>query len=1668
MRMCKKRALSFILTLALIVGSFAGTGMTVKAFTDVTDVTGPSEPLESDGGEVTIVVEGTDWAADQQLWYVLQKKEGDTTVTVGENVNTITVNGGNTAEIKLTIPPNTSVEDIEYTIKVKYEEPSSWALNPWQGAATAKFKIKGKEGGTPVEANKTALSQAIDEARAKDEALYSPDTWQALQAQLSEAQRVYDKTDATQKEVDDATEVLNNAIKNLKEKQANITKMTVSKDTVPAEESEVTLQIEGTDLKADNWGVKAEKYFEGTDYTASTKAGKVTVKEINENSATLKIGKNTLKNGVDIKIEAGPVEDGEIKEIQQTLKISQSGNKKVAITIQAVDKDGNAIQDPEVKLGITDSSFNKEGNAKSLTDGSLEVSITDFNPLTYTVDIHSSVLGYKAAAPIVFKTNNQYEITEVDGKPYDGNPVKLTVLKEESDPVQAANITSITGIPSAIPVDGTDIELTVDGENLTTENWGVKVEKYKKGTTELAGQQAGTASAYNVSEEKKATVSIDANYFKDDVDVKIIVGAKNKNGIEPQQTALVTQAGNKKAYLIIKLVDKNTGANVSESGLSLCHFQEGYEEDMGFPAEPLEKDSETGGFIFEPDADMTGTYIIKLAKNDLGYEMDPFTVKINPKYVIERVNGNSYDGTPQKITVTKKQEVTQDKSGLDTVIKEAEAKKAEDYVADANWTAMQARLNEAKAVYNNTAATEKEISDAVKNLSDALKAIVKKGTESEETELTAISLTPEILECTGGTVKVTAAGTNLKGTLWYQVRKQTELINGSPVYDTGAEIQSVSIDDSADPSFSITIPANSDKEDAKYQVRATLTKPVGAVLSAAKSAILTVKGRLDDTPVKVDKTGLKAKIDDAQSRAEGDYEADGKWANLQEKLEAALTVYGKEDATVAEVAAAEKELQDALDALVKKTVNITNAKAEPTQIPANGGTVKLDIEGTNLTKTNWGIEVKRFISGTDQTQEASNMAGQAEVKEITEKGAVVEISANGMKSDVDFVFIIGPKEGSAVTKQKEVIVTQAAKTYSTVSIEPQSVILADEHTVVMEFKEDAPAISMVEGADLKKLVYIAGANGENCYDLTDEGKVTVDNQKVIVTFAQTLEKIDATSKLYIKEGVLSAVEKEDGKDVVKVLKEIGWLIQTTARISNITVDKNLFDKNGGTVTATLNGYKVEEIALDKIETSLYLPGETSATDIEIKKAKGEDEKPTLTFTVPANTSANTVSYWLNVKYDGTPVYESAADSRGQRTTISVLPEGKTAADRTLSMVTISGNNKTEVNNTRDIEVQVSSNVGELKTELRVYGTNLDSSLTKVRAVDENGIVWPVYQISECDGTWRFIAIAGPHRNGVFGDGNSQLIELLPPRYAGTNKTYKIQVAIDGKNFIEEPCVTLKVINENISGEYDFRDCTDKNFKYVTVNYVDESGKAIAEKDVYKGYCISMPEGFGIAPKKIDGYTLVKEPTLHEWVEEGRTYDYVYKKTVVAPVTPVTPVTPKDVKVSSIRLSAVSKNIAAGKKLQLKAEVLPANAANKAVTYKSSNTKYATVNASGKVTLKKAGAGKTVTITATAADGSKKSASYKIKIMKNAVKSVKVKGAKAVKAGKKLKLKAAVKTTGKKVNKKLKWTSSNTKYATVSSGGVVKTKKAGKGKRVKITAAATDGSNKKSTVKIKIK
>jgi uncharacterized protein YjdB len=142
----------------------------------------------------------------------------------------------------------------------------------------------------------------------------------------------------------------------------------------------------------------------------------------------------------------------------------------------------------------------------------------------------------------------------------------------------------------------------------------------------------------------------------------------------------------------------------------------------------------------------------------------------------------------------------------------------------------------------------------------------------------------------------------------------------------------------------------------------------------------------------------------------------------------------------------------------------------------------------------------------------------------------------------------------------------------------------------------------------------------------------------------------------------------------------------------------------------------------------------------------------------------------------------------------------------------------------------------------------------------------------------------------------------------------------------------------------------------------------------------------------------------------------------------------EVKVSSIKLNSTSKTLYNGKSTTLKATVFPINATNKRLTWKSSNTKVATVDKNGKVKALKVG---NAIITATSTDGSNVSAQCKIKVVQRVTK---IKLNKSIinlsKKGKTAKLKAAV-LPNNAYNKSVTWKSNNTKVVTVDKNGKIK-------------------------------
>ncbi|QHQ62755.1 hypothetical protein Ana3638_19865 [Anaerocolumna sedimenticola] len=165
-------------------------------------------------------------------------------------------------------------------------------------------------------------------------------------------------------------------------------------------------------------------------------------------------------------------------------------------------------------------------------------------------------------------------------------------------------------------------------------------------------------------------------------------------------------------------------------------------------------------------------------------------------------------------------------------------------------------------------------------------------------------------------------------------------------------------------------------------------------------------------------------------------------------------------------------------------------------------------------------------------------------------------------------------------------------------------------------------------------------------------------------------------------------------------------------------------------------------------------------------------------------------------------------------------------------------------------------------------------------------------------------------------------------------------------------------------------------------------------------------------------------------------------------------------ITGIQLNYKEKNIVKGDKFTLKATIVPSSAADEvSIKWSSSKTSVATVSASGVVTGIKGG---TTVITCKTDDG--RFTTYCVVTVVERVTSVTLnKSNIPVGLGKSYTLKATVKSNAA-TKPKLKWSSSNSRIATVDSNGRVSGKAIG---TVTITAAAQDGSKAKDTCIIRV-
>lgn len=410
----------------------------------------------------------------------------------------------------------------------------------------------------------------------------------------------------------------------------------------------------------------------------------------------------------------------------------------------------------------------------------------------------------------------------------------------------------------------------------------------------------------------------------------------------------------------------------------------------------------------------------------------------------------------------------------------------------------------------------------------------------------------------------------------------------------------------------------------------------------------------------------------------------------------------------------------AQETAVQEQAAVTGIKATPETLPEDGGTITVKATGTGLTSDNWGVKVEAYRQIQDGWTKVSGP--KTTVKENNANSATIEIDENPIRSELKLKITAGVKNGDAITEQVETTVMLEKGTKKTELFDVKQLTQTGNHTITATFGKEIQ-FGYADIEKLKSKIYVAEySNIDNkIRTLTEEDTVKIEGNQLILQFKDELK---------LETGAALVVESKTLKDDNGLYNmQVKWLISIKPTVSKVQLDKETLDYKGGTVHATLKGVRVDEIDVSSVEANLTPAGETtSGTPIEVTKG---ESGPELTFDVPENTTDNTQSYTVNVKVNGTLVFEGNNGNLAEKAVVSVLAKGVDPSAPTLGAMTITANNKLDMDDSnKSIKVFVSKQVGELKTVLRLYGTNFDAKKTKVRAIDENGIIFPVYDIPE--------------------------------------------------------------------------------------------------------------------------------------------------------------------------------------------------------------------------------------------------------------------------------------------------------------------------------------------------
>ena len=404
----------------------------------------------------------------------------------------------------------------------------------------------------------------------------------------------------------------------------------------------------------------------------------------------------------------------------------------------------------------------------------------------------------------------------------------------------------------------------------------------------------------------------------------------------------------------------------------------------------------------------------------------------------------------------------------------------------------------------------------------------------------------------------------------------------------------------------------------------------------------------------------------------------------------------------------------------------------------------------------------------------------------------------------------------------------------------------------------------VKNTDVNKVGLVAYRDGVKTDNITIDKFLTESTNKVSYTITVPKNETD-------KEVKYKFVVTVDGAETNKYLEKTQEAFVEEAKISSYSLENEVL-QGGGEGRLVLKGnnlttsnVKIRVFNADSIEEN------TPLTNSVVYEKRNNDLVAKINF--PENNTNTSKSYKVKIYQNGKEVNITTLEGRDRRDkpTFTVVGKGQDSSKPVLSNLTITSYRTSGTGAVNDgiekTETTVASNQVSKKTEVHLYGANLNEVKTKVKIVDQNGVEWPI-EGAESDLIKMVLAGKSGVNNGILGNGTFQIAEIILPGNLKENMKFTYTFAVDGTNF--DTTHKVHAIVEKTGGQ------VDPAVKTITLKYQDETGKKIAEDKVLKAY-----SHFPVSVGKVDvaGYTFVKVKdisTLNDRIGEKTEITYVYK------------------------------------------------------------------------------------------------------------------------------------------------------------------------------------------------